>query len=60
MKTAKDLSRAELEQIVTDIQSILWPSDCPDAEWSSDEIERVAEVMDSYGLRPEDLENAVP
>jgi hypothetical protein len=54
MKTAQDLTRNQLELIVNSIRRILWPSDCPDSEWSSDEIEQVAEIMDSFGLNPED------
>jgi hypothetical protein len=35
-----------------EIADILWPLDDPDAEWSVDELDAVAEVLARAGLRP--------
>jgi hypothetical protein len=41
-----------LDRLLREIAEILWPFGDPDAQWSSDEIEAVANVLDRAGLRP--------
>lgn len=63
MKTAKDLTREQLEQIVTAAQELFWSHDDendnrvwdPDTEWSWDRVEQIAGVMIELGLQPERL-----
>ncbi len=60
MLTAADLSREELERIVTAAQQALWLESTdgdrqgwdPDTQWSWERIEQIAEVMIDLGLRP--------
>ena len=53
------ISKAELAKLVRRLQLILWSDDTgvnPDSEWEVDTIERVAEVLMSYNLQPEEVE----
>lgn len=61
MKTAKDLSREELERIVTRAQEMFWSTGeagaltwDSDTEWSWERVEDIAGVMIELGLRPEE------
>jgi hypothetical protein len=54
------LSRAELEEIVGQIQGLLWldlvadeETWNPDKEWNRETLEYVAGVLEDAGLRPE-------
>jgi len=56
MKTARDLTRAELETIVETAQRAFWGFNGgfePDTEWNWDRVEQIAGVMSDAGLRPE-------
>lgn len=61
MKTAKDLTREELELIVTTAQEMFWTTYTKqqvtvwdrDTEWNWERVEEIAGVMDKLGLRPE-------
>lgn len=59
MRNVSDLSREELENIVGNVQAILWldvdrASDNwdPDKSWDSETIEYVADALIRHGLRP--------
>jgi hypothetical protein len=57
MKTPRGLTRAQLEQIVAEIQALLWRDARsgafgPEKEWSSETIEWVSGVMEGAGLKP--------
>lgn len=60
MKAPEDLSKEELVQIVAVIQEVLWlDMDAesawqfnPDKEWDVDMLDRIADEMHKYGLRP--------
>ena len=57
MKTPRELTRAQLEQIVAEIQAILWRDARsgafdPEKEWSSETIEGVSGVIEGAGLKP--------
>jgi hypothetical protein len=47
-----ELSEAEAKDALARIANIVFPGDDPDAEWSNDEIEAVAEVIERLGLKP--------
>jgi hypothetical protein len=49
-----DLSKDELLAIVEGVREALWPLHDPNAEWSADTAEAVANVLTDYHLRPED------
>lgn len=60
MKTAKDLSRAQLEAIVTKAQREFWPR--TKGQWSRDTqidllsaVQRIAKLMVKHGLAPEEI-----
>ena len=50
--TARDLSHAELAEIVDSIRGTLWPSGRTDESWSPDTLDQVALQLQSYGLEP--------
>lgn len=60
MKAPEDLSKEELVQIVAVIQEVLWlDMDAesawqfnPDKDWDVDMLDRIADEMHKYGLRP--------
>jgi hypothetical protein len=56
LKTPRDLTREQLEQIVEDVQLILWQEYDGkwnhDQEWDSATLEHVAQVFVPYGLGP--------
>jgi len=57
MKTANELTREQLEDIVRQIQSILWldnrtGSFDPDLSWNTETIEWVSGVLEDAGLKP--------
>jgi hypothetical protein len=57
MKTPGDLTREQLEDIVDQIQSILWldpTTDAfdPDRSWDIETIEWVSGVLEDFGLKP--------
>ena len=61
MKLPNQLSTAEMEQIIGDIQALLWldltkDDDCwePDKEWDCETLEYVAAVLEDHGLRPDE------
>lgn len=71
MKSAKDLTKKQLENIVNQVQAILWldvPESAeplsetmawdPNKEWDSEHIEMVAEQLAHYGLRPSKRKSA--
>jgi hypothetical protein len=55
-REASELSMNELVDIVEHVQAILWgdPPD-PNHEWEADDLDRIAEHMQRYGLAPEDF-----
>lgn len=61
MRVAGELAREELENIVRATQALLWqrehedtgePCWDPDNEWTSDNIEAIAGVLEAAGLKP--------
>jgi hypothetical protein len=59
MKLPRQLSREDMEQIISQIQAILWLDMSedgelwnPDKEWDSETVENVAAVLADHGLRP--------
>lgn len=51
----KEMTREDLESVVTDVQAVLWPfNDERDQEyeWGADTIEYVARALDDHGLGP--------
>lgn len=48
----KDLTRAELENLVLAIREALFPEEDPDAEWDSDTLQTVADLLGLYDLLP--------
>ncbi len=46
------LSRDELELIVARIHGVLYPDCGPDAEWTPEELELIAEIFADYNLVP--------
>jgi len=60
MKTARDLTRSQLEKIVDTAQRALWEGDAdifdPDTEWSWERVEQIAGALTDAGLRPDDEE----
>lgn len=66
MKGARALSPNELIEVVAEIQAVLYLTVdargrdvyAPDAEWDSETIEHVADVLERHGLTPEKDEPA--
>jgi hypothetical protein len=65
--SARDLSRETLEQMISQIQAILWldmradPERWdPDNEWDSETVEYIAGVLEDQGLRPTSALTAPP
>lgn len=59
MKSVADLTLNDLQNIVADIQEILWHENNswePAKEWDSETIALVAEVLEEKGLRPDESE----
>jgi hypothetical protein len=61
MKLPRQLSRKDMEQIISKVQAILWLDMSeegelwnPDKEWDSETVESVAAVLADHGLRPSD------
>jgi hypothetical protein len=50
-KTKKDLTR-----VILAIQETLWPGGDSEAEWSSDELEQIADIMDRNGFGPKEVD----
>lgn len=47
-----ELSETEAKEALARIANIVFPGGDPDAEWTNDEIEAVAEVIERLGLKP--------
>jgi hypothetical protein len=59
MRSADELSREEMEHVISQIQALLWLDMRgenelwdPDKQWDSETIEYIAGVLDDQGLRP--------
>jgi hypothetical protein len=62
IRSAKQLTRGQLERIVDEAQRALWLQECddaggnlvwhPDTEWSWERVEQIAGAMIDAGLRP--------
>jgi len=59
MKTARQLSKTHLAEIVDRVQCLLWldiDSDGefwnPDKEWNTDIVDLIGETLTDFGLRP--------
>lgn len=53
MKRPGAATRHELERVVDNIQTILWPGGSEDAEWGADELGIIANILRQYGFAPE-------
>lgn len=50
-KTKNDLAR-----VILAIQETLWPGGDSEAEWSSDELEQISDILDRNGFGPKEVD----
>lgn len=50
MKVAAQLTERELQNLVSDIQEVLWPTGDEERQWSPDTLDEIAFLMVNHNL----------